>query len=290
MPTDSVSCRALSTTTPRSRGWPRRWTSSTPSAVPAAITRSTCRIPPKSFPDGLRAAGQGRVGRARTDSWSRVVIEKPFGHDLDSATRAEQGCQQRLPRGLGLPHRPLPRQGDGAEHPGAAVRQPAVRPDLERALRRPRADHHGRGHRPRRPRRLLRRDRRRPRRDPEPPDAAAGADRDGGAGSFDPRSCRPRRSRCSPRPARGTVGRDHVPRPVHRGLAGRREGGRAARGGGLFRDSTTETFAAITARGRHQALGRGAVLPAHRKAAGPQGHRDRPGLQAGSAPARSTPP
>ena len=29
-------------------------------------------------------------------------------------------------------HRPLPRQGDGAEHPRAAVRQPAVRADLER--------------------------------------------------------------------------------------------------------------------------------------------------------------
>ena len=44
-----------------------------------------------------------------------------------------------------------------------------VRADLERQLRRPRADHHGRGRRHRRPRRLLRRHRRRPRRDPEPP-------------------------------------------------------------------------------------------------------------------------
>ena len=57
----------------------------------------------------------------------------------------------------------------------------AVRADLELQLRRPRADHDGRGHRHRRPRRLLRRHRRRPRRDPEPPAAADGAGRDGGA-------------------------------------------------------------------------------------------------------------
>ena len=49
-------------------------------------------------------------------------------------------------------------------------------------LRRPRADHDGRGHRRRRPRRLLRRHRRRARRHPEPPAAAARPHRDGGAG------------------------------------------------------------------------------------------------------------
>ncbi len=39
------------------------------------------------------------------------------------------------------------------------------------------------------------------------------------------------------------------------------------------------------ARHRHPPLGRGAVLPAHRQAAGPAGDRDRGGLQAGPAPA-----
>ena len=57
----------------------------------------------------------------------------------------------------------------------------AVRADLELQLRRPRADHDGRGHRHRRPRRLLRRHRRRPRRHPEPPAPADGAGGDGGA-------------------------------------------------------------------------------------------------------------
>ena len=47
--------------------------------------------------------------------------------------RAQRRRRDGLPARLGLPHRPLPRQGDGPEHPGAALRQPAVRADLERA-------------------------------------------------------------------------------------------------------------------------------------------------------------
>ena len=54
---------------------------------------------------------------------------------------------------------------------------------------------------------------------------------------------------------------------------------------GFSKTSTTETFAAITPRGGHPPLGRGAVLPADRKAVGPQGHRDRAGVQARTASA-----
>ena len=138
--------------------------------------------------------------------------------------RAEPRRRRGLPARVGVPHRPLPRQGDGPEHPGAAVRQPAVRADLERQLRRPRADHDGRGHRHRRPGRLLRRHRRGPRRHPEPPAAAARADRDGGAGLLRrPRRCGTEKEKVlsavtaarRPRPA-------HRPRPVRRRLAGRR--------------------------------------------------------------------
>ncbi len=74
-------------------------------------------------------------------------------------SRAERDARHRLPDGNGVPDRPLPRQGDGAEHPGDPVRQHDVRADLERQLRRPRADHHGRGRRHRWPGRLLRRHR-----------------------------------------------------------------------------------------------------------------------------------
>ena len=170
----------------------------------------------------LRAAVQVRAGRrSRTaagagwSSRSRSATTWPAPSELNASG------QQRLPRGVGVPHRPLPGQGDGAEHPGAALRQPAVRADLERALRRPRADHHGRGHRPRRPRRLLRRHRRRPRRDPEPPAAAAGADRDGGAGQLSSRRAAGREDQGAlGDPARRAARRDHRARPV-RGRAGR---------------------------------------------------------------------
>jgi glucose-6-phosphate 1-dehydrogenase len=47
-------------------------------------------IPPKSFPavcEQLHAAG---LANPQDDSWRRVVIEKPFGHDLDSARELNQ--------------------------------------------------------------------------------------------------------------------------------------------------------------------------------------------------------
>ena len=88
---------------------------------------------------------------------------------------------QRGPRGLrrapGLSHRPLPGQGDGAEHAGAAVRQQHLRADLEPQLHRPRADHRGRGPDGRPPRGLLRLGRRAARHVPEPPAATDDASR-----------------------------------------------------------------------------------------------------------------
>ena len=123
---------------------------------------------------GLADAEPRRRGGG-SSSRSRSATTSTSARELNATLR------RRLPAGVGLPDRPLPRQGDGAEHPGDALRQRDVRAALERQLRRPRADHDGRGHRHRRPRRLLRRHRRRPRRHPEPPAPADGADRDGGA-------------------------------------------------------------------------------------------------------------
>ncbi len=42
-------------------------------------------IPPKSFPDVCEQLNKSGLARPEDDRWSRVVIEKPFGHDLDSA-------------------------------------------------------------------------------------------------------------------------------------------------------------------------------------------------------------
>ena len=51
-------------------------------------------------------ARPGRPERGRCE----VVVEKPFGRDRASA-RSLNDCFYRLPRGAGLPHRPLPGQG-----------------------------------------------------------------------------------------------------------------------------------------------------------------------------------
>ena len=114
------------------------------------------------LPERRPAAQEARAGRPEGG------LLAPRGHR--EAVRARpglrQGAQPGRPRGLpvqrGLPDRPLPRQGDRPEHPGAAVRQHPVRADLEPVVCRPCPDHHGRGHRHRRPGRLLRRHRRRP--------------------------------------------------------------------------------------------------------------------------------
>ena len=127
-----------------------------------------------------QGAGGGRPGRRRrsadpADDREAVRTRPRFG------ARAERRDASALRRVAGVPPRPLPRQGDGAEPPGAAVRERHLRADLEPSLRRPRPDHHGRGlgigHRGR----LLRLGRRASRRDPEPRHAAARAGGDGGA-------------------------------------------------------------------------------------------------------------
>ena len=136
-------------------------------------------VPPSAI--GTLVAGD-RASAAATEGWIRLIIEKPFGHDLASARAAERGDPAALRRGRGLPHRPLPRQGDRAEHAGAAVRERHLRADLEPPVHRPRADHRRRVDRDRGSRRLLRAGGRDPRHLPEPPAAAR---RDHGDGAAD---------------------------------------------------------------------------------------------------------
>ena len=87
---------------------------------------------------------------------SRVVLEKPIGHDLESARRindevggvfAEEQIY-RIDHYLG--------QRDGPEPAGAPLRQLAVRAAVERRPYRPRPDHRGRNGRRGEPGRLLR--------------------------------------------------------------------------------------------------------------------------------------
>ena len=94
-------------------------------------------VPPQAFTDAVTEIGE----RRDKEGWVRLIVEKPFGHDLDSARKLNELAAPVVPGGRDLPHRPLPRQGDGAEHAGAALRERHLRADLEPAVHRPRPDH-----------------------------------------------------------------------------------------------------------------------------------------------------
>ena len=81
-----------------------------------------------------RRRGPRPVRAAPSDA--RVVVEKPFGRDLASAQRAERDAARGLRRVGDLPHRPLPRQGAGAEPAVLPLREHLPRADLEPQLRR----------------------------------------------------------------------------------------------------------------------------------------------------------
>src|SRR5215831_5237705 len=42
-------------------------------------------VPPNLFGEVVRRLGEAGLVRQEGDTWRRVVVEKPFGHDLDSA-------------------------------------------------------------------------------------------------------------------------------------------------------------------------------------------------------------
>ena len=75
----------------------------------------------------LGAHGMAKPERGKV----HTIIEKPFGHDLDSARAVAQRREPGLCRGPDLPHRSLPGQGDGAEHPGLSLCQRDLRAGLE---------------------------------------------------------------------------------------------------------------------------------------------------------------
>ena len=75
--------------------------------------------------------------------WRRVVIEKPFGHSLDSARSTERPYPARAARGPDLSDRSLSGKGHGPKHHGVPFRQWTVRADLESRPDRSRADHRG---------------------------------------------------------------------------------------------------------------------------------------------------
>ena len=102
-------------------------------------------IPPSLFDDvvqGLESVGphRGRQGRGR-----EALRPRPR-----ALGRAQRGAAPRLPRVVGVPHRPLPRQGRHREPARVPLRQLAARAGLEPQLHPQHPDHDGRGLRHRR--------------------------------------------------------------------------------------------------------------------------------------------
>ena len=108
-------------------------------------------VPPNAALSAVRMLGEaGLVER------SRIIMEKPFGTDLASAVSLNAKLHEVFARRSDLPHRSLPRQGAGAEHPRVPLRQRPVRADLEPQFHRSRADRRAGDAGPRQARRFLR--------------------------------------------------------------------------------------------------------------------------------------
>ncbi len=71
---------------------------------------------------GMAKPPQGKV---------HTIIEKPFGHDLDSARQLNDEVNRGLCRRPDLPHRSLPGQRDGTEYPDLPLCQRDLRAGLE---------------------------------------------------------------------------------------------------------------------------------------------------------------
>ena len=120
-------------------------------------------IPPSLF--GVVVSALAKSG-LNVDA--RLVVEKPFGRDRESAQALNRTLLEHFPEEVDLSHRPLSGQGARPEHPLHAVRQYDVRAALEPALCSLHPDHYGGSVRRSGPRQLLRRRRRPSRRGPEP--------------------------------------------------------------------------------------------------------------------------
>ena len=187
-----ATCRATPTTRRPMKGSARSSAASSSERPTKGNRLFYLATPPAAFaPIGRHL---GAIGPCARKKW-RVAAHhrrEAVRHRSRVGARAQPKAARHPQRGSDLPHRSLSRQGDGAEHPGASLRQRAVRADLEPRPYRPRADHR-RGIADRRPpRQLLRLDRRAARHGAEPPVPAPVARRHGAAVTFR-RRCRARR-------------------------------------------------------------------------------------------------
>ena len=261
----------------RPRRWPRRSSGGARDRRRAAAPATTwrCRRAPSSRSSRLER--RERAGRAR----ARDPARSRSAWDLESARALNATLHARLRRVADLPHRPLPRQGGGAEHPRAALRERHVRAGLEPRAHRPRADRRARDARRSRARGSFYEE--------------TGAFRDmvvthlfqvlGFVAMEPPTSL----------DAEAARRREDEGLRRHAAAATRRTSCAASTSGyrdepGVAPDSQTETFVAARVHDRQLALGRRAVLPAHRQAHGrePAPADDRVPPAAAHACSRST--
>ena len=168
-----------------------------------AERRAASAVLPRDPAEPLRRRRAGPARAKGINKGARVVVEKPFGRDLESAEELNAILHSAFPEERDLPHRPLPREGVGREPARVPLRELVARAGLEQPLHQLGADHDGRGVRRRGPRQVLRRGRRAARRRAEPPAAGDGAARDGSAGRRERATASAtRRSSCSSRSAR----------------------------------------------------------------------------------------
>ena len=83
----------------------------------------------------------GRCDFNQADGWRRVIIEKPFGHDRQSATALQRKLNLHLREDQIYRIDSLPRKVDGSTCVGISSRQINFGAHLESTLYRPRADH-----------------------------------------------------------------------------------------------------------------------------------------------------
>ena len=199
------------------------FTTSTGSAAPAGNHAFYLSIPPKFFPQVTKQLARSGLSAQDGDQWRRVVVEKPFGHDLKSARELNDIVESVFPPDsvFRIDHY----LGKETVQNLLAMRfanqmfEPVWNANYVDHVQITMAEDIGIGGRAG----LLRRHRRRPRRHPEPPAAAARADRDGGAGLVRREgSARREGEGAERRPAARGPGRSHRPRAV------RRAAGRAA--------------------------------------------------------------
>ncbi len=125
--------------------------------------------------------GESKLAQEANGQWRRVVVEKPFGHDLEFGERSESPTPAGARRNPDLPNRSFSRKGNSPEHYDVPVRQWALRTYLEPRSDRSCADHCGRDRRRRKPGQILRKNRRIAGHGSEPPLSTALHDSHGSA-------------------------------------------------------------------------------------------------------------